>query len=116
MSDSWDSFLEAWRNLDLKEPPPVVRRLYYDDQGRPIQYSTEDLPGNCIEVDPLTYVNGDMNVRVHNGQIIKLQPKNLTTKLVPWETGTPCSPDDVCIVVDKSQPHQQWGIKHFEQN
>lgn len=116
MSDNWDSFLEAWRNLDLKEPPPVVHRLYYDDQGRPIKYSTEDLPGNYIVVDPTTYVVAAMDILIQNGQIIKVQPKKMTTKLVPWESGTPCSLDDVCVVVDESVPHRRWGIRHFEQD
>lgn len=104
---------EFWAILHaMPEPLPVFWRLYYNAEGEPITYSMEHLPGTYIDVDPETYARSPQNVRVRNGQLIELKPS--VRKLVPTDTGTPCHPDNVAIVVDKTEPHQHWSMRTHE--
>ena len=106
---------EFWAILRaMPEPRPVFFRLYYDAEGRPITYSMEDLPGTYIEIDAETYARAPLNVRVRNAQLVEI--KSITQKLVPADTGTPCHPDNVAIVVPESEPHQRWSMKTHEFN
>mgnify|MGYP003323318718 CR=1 FL=1 len=104
---------EFWAILHaMPEPRPVFWRLYHDQDGLPIVYSMEDLPGTYIDVDAETFAMSPMNVRVVNGQLVK--PKNSVRRLVPSDCGTPCYPLNVAIVVDESEPHQRWSMKTYE--
>ena len=106
---------EFWAILHaMPEPKPVFYRLYYNIDGTPIHYTMEDLPGTYIDVGPETFAIASMNVRVQNGKLIWLANKTTTKKLVPSDTGTPCHPDNVAIVVTESQPHQKWKLKTYE--
>ena len=97
---------------DMPEPPPVFFRLYYDDQGRVITYSMEDLPGNYIEIDSVLFRDQPRNIRVVDGKI-KYIHHNWSQKLVPNDQGTACHPHDVAIVVDH-EPLQRWSRKLYE--
>ena len=114
MNETTNNFWEAFKNWDPPAPPLIFFRLYYNDQGRPLFYTMEDLPGNYIEVDRETYVIGTMNVKVVDNKLIKIQTQHFT-KLVPSNSGTPCSPHDVCIVVD-STPNTKWSLKTNDPN
>ena len=104
---------EFWAILHaMPEPLPVFWRLYYNESGEPIAYSMEDMPGTYIEVDAETYALTSLNVRVQNGQLIKLQ--QAVRRLAPTDTGTPCHPDNVAIVVSDTEPHQRWSMKTHE--
>ena len=104
---------EFWSILHaMPEPLPVSWRLYYNEAGEPITYSMELLPGTYIEVDAETYARAPMNVRIRNGQLIEL--KSAVRRLVPGETGTPCHPNNVAIVVPEDESHQRWSIKTHE--
>lgn len=81
----------------MPEPQPVSYRLYHDDQGRPIVYTMEDLPGNYIEIDRETYVSGSPWVRVVDGKLRQLF-MHAQEKLRPSDSGTPCHPRDVAVV------------------
>ena len=106
---------EFWAILhNVPEPRPVFWRLYHNESGEPITYSMEDLPGTYIEIDAEIFAKRSMNVRVQNGQLIEL--KQAVRKLVPADTGTPCYPDNVAIVVPESEPHQRWSMKTHEFN
>ena len=96
----------------MPEPQPEIRRLYYNDSGEPIMYTMENLPGTYIEVDAEIYARTPMNVRVRNGQLVELKPA--VRKLVPSNTGIPCYPDNVAIVVPETEPHQRWSMKTHE--
>ena len=96
----------------MPEPLPVFWRLYYDDQGRPITYSMEALPGNYIEIDADTYHRGPLNVRVVDRQLRYIQ-HTWSQKLIPADTGTPCHPRDVTIVV-AAEPATYWSRKLYE--
>ena len=89
---------EFWAVLAaVPESQPVSYRLYYDDQGRPVHYTMEDLPGNYVEIDRETYVIADSWVRVVDGKIKRLT-RYTTQKLIPGDDGTPCHPCNVAIV------------------
>lgn len=105
-------FLEALAAAQAAFQPPAepLRRLYYDDNGSPLFYSQEDLPGKYIDVTPSQFMIGSMRVRVRDGKLIENQRLS-TPKLVPGSTGTPCHPHDVTIVVSENKPYQRWQIK-----
>ena len=95
------------------EPASVFFRLYHDEQGRPVCYSMEDLPGNYIEVDSDTYRLASYNVRVIDGVLTYIDPGTHHSKLVPsTESGMACHVYDICVIVDRSGPHQKWSMKH----
>jgi hypothetical protein len=117
MNENAQNLLEAMAHVTWTEPQPVCYRLYYDEHGKPVTYSMEDLPGNYIEVDPQTYAIGSFRVRVVDQKLIHIQPKIQVKKLQPnTETGTPCSAFDVCVVVSEQQPHTKWKISNNEAN
>lgn len=93
---------EFWDILHaMPEPQPVAYYLYYDDQGRPLTYSMEALPGNYIHIDAETFARGPLNARVIDGKLKYITPKT-SEKLVPGETGTLCHFNDVSVVVKES--------------
>jgi len=104
---------EFWAILHaMPEPQPVFWRLYYNQLGEPITYSMEDMPGTYIDVDPETYARAPWNVRVQAGRLIEAKPS--VRRLAPGDSGTPCHPDNVAIVVAQTEPHQRWSIKTHE--
>ena len=108
---------EFWAILkDIPEPKQIFYRLYYKDNGSPIIYSMENLPGNYIEVDQPTYVLAPFNVRVIDGKLVYIKPVVTVKKLQPSIDGTACNPHDVCIVVDIDQPHTKWTTVNNELN
>ena len=113
MSDqeNTENFLEFWRSFQWPEIQPVIYRLYHDDDGRPIIYTMEDLPGTYIEVDQATYTHASFDVKVVDGKLVIIPPVITAKKLQPsQDQGTPCDPRDVCVVVDNTVKHQKWSI------
>ena len=102
-------FLEFWNNYQWTDPIPVHYRLYYDDAGLPLFYSQEDKSGNYIDVTPEQYARASMNVRVRDGKLIELTG-TVFSKLRPTNTGTPCDPADITVVVSTDQTHQCWSL------
>ena len=104
---------EFWAILHaMPEPQSVSWRLYYDEAGEPITYSMEHMPGTYIEVDAKTYALASFDVRVRDGQLIQL--KSAVRRLTLSDTGTLCHPNNVAIVVDKTEPHQYWSMRTHE--
>ena len=107
---------EFWGALAPADSAPAVYyRLYYDDQGMPLFYSMQDEPGNYIEIDQITYANPPPHVRVVDGKL-KVLTMNPVAKLVPNSTGIACAVQDVCVVVDETEPHTKWSIKKHDPN
>ena len=107
---------QFWSILhNMPEPLPVSYRLYHDDQGRPLFYSMETVPGTYIEIDQTTFARGASNVRVRDGKLIEITWAT-TTKLVPGNSGSPCHPDNVAVIVAEDQPHTLWSKRTYESN
>ena len=49
---SEEEFLDFWNNYKWTDHPPVYYRLYYSDEGEPLFYSHDDLPGKYIDITP----------------------------------------------------------------
>lgn len=109
------NFWEAMQSFQWPEPEPISFRLYHDDDGKPLFYTMEHLPGAYIEVDAETYTRASHDVRVRDGRLIRLEPAIHVSRLVQDSNhGTACDPRDVCVVVDARQPHKKWKIKTNE--
>ena len=106
-------FLQIW--LDQKTDSNVIEyRLYYDDSGFPLFYSTQDLPGNYITIDKQTYSDTPKHIRIIDGKI-KIYKTTIAKKLTPAQQGQACDPRDICVPVPISQPHELWIMKQEEQ-
>lgn len=105
-----EEFFTIWQTVAL--PKELTYRLYYDENGLPLVYSMEELPGKYIEIDQATYNQSSRRVRVKNGQLIKVDTVS-TNKLIPGQTGTACDPRDVCVIIDK-EPNIKWSLKTYE--
>ena len=108
-----EEFFSIWQSQVTASPVEPEYRLYYDDEGFPLFYSMEPLPGNYIVVDRDTYHNGPKHIRVVNGKIVVYKTV-FAKKLVPSVKGVACAVNDVCIVVDVDQPHVAWCLKKQE--
>ena len=108
-------FLDFWNSIEWPAEKTVYYRLYHDDSGKPLFYSHEDQPGKYIDVTPEQFALQDLQVSVVDGAL-KPRKQPLPPKLVPSDTGTPCYPDDVAIVVGKQDKHQQWKLQIHERN
>lgn len=91
---------EEFFGVSWPEAQPVVYRLYHDDQGLPLFYSMDLVPGTYIEITQQQYAASSMWVRVVDGVLVD-RPWQITSKLVPSTCGTACHPHDVTIVADK---------------
>lgn len=104
----WDILLN-----NVPEPVPVQYRLYYGDDGSPLHYTTEDLPGQWIEIDRESYVIGDTWVKVVDGKIKKLS-RLTVEKLVRGNHGTTCHPNNVAVIDPNSKTMWSRQIYGFE--
>lgn len=111
------NLLDVMKNFSWPESKPIRYRLYHDDQGQPLFYSMEDLPGTYIEVDQITYVTSSSNVRVVDGKLTVVSPSASVTKLRPDATqGVACDKRDICVVIDSNLPHQRWKQRSNDSN
>ena len=104
---------EFWAALTPVEPAKILYRLYHDDAGKPLFWTMQEEPGNYIEVDQEMFQRQPKHLRVRDGKIVEILVTEVK-KLVPSNDGTPCDPQDICVVVDNQQPHIKWSVKHNE--
>lgn len=101
---------EFWAALATPvEITTTTYRLYYGEHGEPLFYSMQHVPGKYIEVDHATYINPPTHCKVVNGLLQVLKTTSVT-KLRPGNTGTPCHPSNVSIVVDETEAHTKWSL------
>lgn len=111
LNETTKNFLKVMAEYQWPDPKPITYRLYYNADGTPECYSTEELSGKYIEVDAQTFVLRPWNVRVKDQKLIYIEPKTLLQKLsVDPESGTPCHPQDVCIIVPTQTAHKLWNL------
>jgi hypothetical protein len=110
MNDNEQVFLDFWQHYQWPKIKPLIRRLYYDELGSPLFYTTEDLPGNYIDVTPEQMRDADMNIRVIKGKLVSLLPKSMVKKLRPSDQGTPCDPNDITLI-RHTDPNTKWQMK-----
>jgi len=102
------------------EPKPIPKvefRLYYDDKGKVICYSGEQLDGNYIIIDAATYAEGRPDIRIIDGKISKASTSAIVTKLIANDVeGIECAFEDVSIVIDSSYigKKQKWKLDIHE--
>lgn len=91
---------------------PVELRLYYDENGKLICYTTEKLKGNYIVIDAMTYAEARPDIRVVDGSLIKNVNIATISKLVPKLHGDiSCSKDDITIIVNEPNIEiTKWSI------
>ena len=85
-------------------------RLYYDDEGNVVKYSTNNEPGKYIVISQLDHAQGRYDVKVKNGKIVN--PNKITgyRKLIPSNQGVETSVDDVTIITQG----QHWETKYYD--
>jgi hypothetical protein len=111
------NFLSVMASFAWPEPVPITYRLYHDEQGRPLIYTMEALPGEYIEVDQATYILASHHVRVVDNKLMILPQTLSVAKLRPnAKHGMPCDPRDVCVIVGNDQPNQRWSMSNNDQD
>lgn len=88
----------------------VELRLYYDDNGKVLCYTSENLEGNYIVIDANTYAEGRFDLRVVDNKITKASEYMFISKLVKSDSGTRCEPNDICVLTD-NDPSTFWEVK-----
>lgn len=76
----------------------VEFRLYYDDNGKCLCYTCENLEGNYIVIDGDTYHQCRPDVYVIDGKIVKRSEMTVIHKLKPSTNGVTCSSDDITMI------------------
>lgn len=105
-------FLEIWLN-QRTDQVEIEYRLYYDAQGWPLFFSTEQVEGNYVVIDRQTYLDSPKHIRIVEGKIKRIKVL-YGKKLVPAEQGQSCDPADVCVIVSDQLFSKKWAIKHEE--
>lgn len=100
------------------EAPKIVPpefRLYYDDSGKVLFYTCEKPAGNYIVIDAITYASARYDLRVVDGKISVANPNAIVYKLMPSESGTKCSAEDISIIADdQTREVTFWDLKIYE--
>lgn len=89
-------------------------RLYYDDNGKVITYTCDDLPGNYLVITKEQYHECRHDVIVKKGKIIPVHLYNSSYKLVKSNTGVYCSKYDINIIVSEQEDGVFWNVKHYD--
>ena len=93
------------------KPTKFEFRLYYDSEGNPVTYASEDLPGDYLVVDQDTYSQGRYDIRIVDGEIVPLRDFVYYNKMIPSDSGTACHPDNALLVEPESTSF--WSTKTY---
>jgi hypothetical protein len=109
MDSFWQAVAELTQNV--AETVKIEYRVYYDEHGKILFYTMEDVPGTYLVIDRETYEQSRYDAVVKNNKLIKTNAPS-SWKLAPDDEGTPCHPSNVCIVVDaRHEPNTKWTVK-----
>lgn len=102
--------------IEDKPVEPIEFRLYYDELGRVLFYTSEKPEGNYITVDQQVYSEMRYDWKVVDGKLTKLIPGVIISKLMPKDEGQLCAKEDMSIIVPKSYKgkKQQWKLVTYE--
>jgi hypothetical protein len=91
-------------------------RLYYDDKGKVICYTCEELVGSYIIVDTSTFAQARPDVRVVDGRITTVTANAVVSKLMPCDSGKQCIKEDISIIVDREFTGEvtNWKMVTYE--
>lgn len=111
--------MEQEEHIIVWEAPKIVPpefRLYYNEKGGVVTYTTQKLEGNYIVIDAHTFAQARPDVRVIDGKISTVSPAMVVCKLMPDDEGIICAQEDISIIVGKSYKgkKQQWKLKTYE--
>jgi hypothetical protein len=109
MSDENDDYIITWEAPVIKAPE---FRLYYDDKGYVVCYTCEQLEGNYVLIDSLTFAEARPDVRVVDGRLVRAGTGSVISRLYPSTVGTMCEAEDISIVTSKDG--QFWELKTYE--
>lgn len=109
-----DPFLQALAafNWNQSEQRSEFRLYYNPEDGTPLHYSMEDLPGTFIVVDSQTFNEMRYDIVVRDEKIIRISVPQ-SWKLVHSDTGDyACHANDITLVVGNDYPKKQhWTAK-----
>jgi hypothetical protein len=113
MTENNDDFVILWE-APIIVPPEF--RLYYDDKGKVVCYSCDQLEGNYIVIDALTYAAARPDIRVIDGKISTVPRNMVISKLMPGETGTLCASEDISVIVNDEYvgTTNHWKLNTYE--
>lgn len=97
------------------DAPAIVKpefRLYYDDKGQVICYTCENLEGNFVTVDNLTFAEARPDVRIVDGKLIKNTTGSVVSRLYKDTEGVLCELEDLSIITETNG--QYWKLKIHE--
>ncbi len=93
----------------------VEFRVYYDDKGNILCYTCEELEGNYLVIDSETYAAARPELKVIDGELVKLKSVIRVSKLIPADKGTKCTKENIGIVVsDEYDSITVWNKKEYE--
>ena len=104
-----DEVVVIWETQKVDKPE---FRLYYDDKGSVIAYTCEDLEGNYVVIDALTFAEARPDVKVVDGKLIKNHSGSVVSRLYRDHDGVLCEVEDVSIITETVG--QYWKLKTHE--
>ena len=104
--DNEEDYVIIWE-APVLVPPEF--RLYYDDKGKVVCYTCEDLEGDYIIIGSQTYAEMRYDIRVVEGKIIPEYSSNFISRLFMDAEGVMCEEEDLSIVAETSGQH--WKLK-----
>lgn len=102
--------IDVIRTLPETKPLILEYRVYYDDNGKIITYTTDKLEGKYIVIDRQTYALADHTMIVVNNKLISTKKNKMSTKFKKSDKGIKCSKYDINIIVDNDDEYNSWEL------
>jgi hypothetical protein len=116
-----EELLRALEQINIEAqnaPRPIEYRVYYDENGKVITYTTDiNHPGDFLVITQQEYLEARHDAIVKDGKLVQTHIRRHVFKLVKGVTpGRLASKYDASVLVnDEDEPHIcSWGIKVYE--